>query len=391
LLLEKLLRLPSDSPQLHLRDAVYGRAGSAQLLQEVMGLANSDSSGVRHIVFGVSRDAANELIYTGLQEGSLEEMETYAETVKRYIEPDLLLTPIFGNVEGHLIGAVEISRGNNPPYMIKTDVSQTLRRGDCWVREGGLFRPAQRADLDRMYRVMAQRKPQPTSSNTVLIGFGNEPARTSIGLVLPDVSRPPSASIAARMEKEIDARQAALEVNVEDTGVARLIHARLYGNESPYEEHGINTLVEGYNTVLESHEDEDSYYYFETNAIKLNLSIVNTGAEPLEDVSVLIMLPWAEQFRVADKLYPAPGQSRTAKESELLGYPRVKRYDSKVQVKQEIEFLAPDETMQLFEQDLRIAVTPKLAGQKVALRYTIHAKGLERPEEGRLKILVEKA
>jgi hypothetical protein len=45
----------------------------------------------------------------------------------------------------------------------------------------------------------------------------------------------------------------------------------------------------------------------------------------------------------------------------------------------------------VFEQDLRIAVKPKLAGQKVAIRYSIHAKGFEVPEEGRLKLVFTKA
>ena len=38
MLLEKLLRQPIDSPQLHLRDAVYGQSGRAALFQEVLGI-----------------------------------------------------------------------------------------------------------------------------------------------------------------------------------------------------------------------------------------------------------------------------------------------------------------------------------------------------------------
>lgn len=391
MLLEKLLRLPGDSPQLHLRDAVYGCAGRVQLVREVMGLANADTTGARHILFGVSKNDAGETELKGLRDGALEEMETYADLVNRYIEPALKLTPIFNTVKGVLVGGLEIARCNNPPYMIKTDVSNELRRGDCWLREGGLFRPAQRSDLDRMYRATAKNRPLESANNRVLVGLGREPTNTSLTKGLPDTSRPPSSSVAARMRKEIDAREAALSVNVEDTGLARLVHARLYGNDSPYEEQGINTLVEGYNTVMDNHQDEDNYYFFESHAVHFNLSMVNTGQEPLEDVSVLLMLPWAEQFRVAERLYPPPGQSMTAKESELLGYPRVKRYNNKVQVKQEIERLEPDQVVQVFEQELRVAVTPRLAGQKVALRYSVQAKGFDRPEEGRLKLVFDKS
>jgi hypothetical protein len=74
----------------------------------------------------------------------------------------------------------------------------------------------------------------------------------------------------------------------------------------------------------------------------------------------------------------------------LMGYPRVKRYQSAVQVKQEIPRLEPDESAIVFEQALRISVKPELAGKKVAIRYSILAAGFERPEEGRLKLILDK-
>jgi len=390
MLLEKLLQQPVDSPQLHLRDAVYGASGQSVLLQEVLGMANADAHGVRHIFFGVTRGDNNQLVFTRLVDGALEELQGSADLINRYIEPDLKVEPIYGDVQGHLVAALEISRCDNPPYIVKTDASRDLRRGDCWVREGGLFRPAQRADLDRMYRFTATRKPQPADNNIVRVGFETNPTKTALTVAFPDASRPPSSQEAYRMQNEIDARKAAHSVNVEDTGFVRLLHARVYGNDRPFQDQGINTLVEGYNTVLDSYQDEDDYYFFETNALKLNFSIVNTGHTPLEDVSVLMNVPWAEQFRTADRLYGPPSKPITAKESELQGYPRVKRYKSAVQIKQEIVRLEPDEAVTIFEQAIRISVKPELAGKKVAIRYSILAAGFERPEEGRLKLVLGK-
>ena len=390
MLLEKLLQQPVDSPKLHLRDAIYGASGQSVLLQEVLGMANADAHGVRHIFFGVNRGANDELLFTPLADGALEELQGSVELINRYIEPVLKIEPIYGDVKGHLVAALEISRCDNPPYIVKTDASRDLRRGDCWVREGGLFRPAQRADLDRMYRYTASRRPQSTDSNIVRIGFAANPTQTTLTTRFPDVSRPPSSHEAYRMQNEIDARKAAHNVNVEDTGLVRLLHTRLYGNERPFQGQGIDTLVEGYNTVLDSYHDEDDYYFFETHALKLNFSVVNTGHTPLEDVSVLSSVPWAESFRTADRMYGPPGKSLTAKESELLGYPRVKRYKSAVQIKQEIPRLEPDATIAVFEQAIRISVKPELAGKKVAIRYSILAAGFERPEEGRLKLILGK-
>jgi hypothetical protein len=208
----------------------------------------------------------------------------------------------------------------------------------------------------------------------------------SLEFVLPEVQNPPSAQAAARMKKQIEARRAARNVNLEDTGLARLVHARLYGNEQPFEAHGLDTLVQGYNAVLDDHHEHDNYYHFETQAVKLNFTMVNTGQTSLENVRLMLSLPWAEPFRVADRLYGPPGKPVTKKESELRGYPSVQRYQTVVQVKNAYTSLEPDVVTPVFEQALRIAVGPELAGKKVALRYAIQADGLARPEEGTLKI-----
>ncbi|TDJ45511.1 MAG: hypothetical protein E2O50_01350 [Gammaproteobacteria bacterium] len=385
---EKLLQQTANSPKLHLRDAVYGAGGQAVLLQEVLGLANADSRGVRHIIFGVNRSDGNELVFTRLGDGAPEELQGYIELIKRYIEPDLKVEPLYGDVQGHLVAALEISRCDNPPYILKMDASRDLRRGDCWVHEGGVFRPAQRADLDRMYRYTAKHRSQATDNNIVRVGFNSNPTQTRIAVPLPDTARPPSSQEAYRMQIEINSRKEAQSVNIEDTGFARLLHTRLYKDDRPFQDQGINTLVEGYNTVLDSYQEQDDYFYFETHALKLNFCMVNTGHTALEDVSILMILPWAEQFRTAEHLYGPPGEILTAKESELLGYPKVKHYKSAVQVKQDIARLEPDQVVPVFEQAIRISVKPELAGKKVAIRYSIHASGFKRPEEGRLKLVM---
>jgi hypothetical protein len=391
MLLENLLKQPANSPKLHLREAIYGAAGQSLLLQEVMGLANAaGGSGSRHIFFGVMRTEEGKHEFKALAKGDLNELQGYAEIIKQYLEPDLKVTPQYGEIQGHMIGALEITHCSNPPYIVKVDAGTKLRRGDCWVHEGGLFRPAQRADLDRMYQSAAANRPAASNDNIVRIGFGDDPNRSRLKLVMPDVSNPPSKMAAGKMENEIDAKTSAAEVDCNDTRMERLIHTRLYGNDSDFTGQGIDTLVEGYNAVMESYSDHDNYYNFETNAVKFNLSMVNTGHEALEDISFMLTLPVAQEFIVADRLFPPPGKSRTPKESELLGYPRVKAYNSAVQVKYEIDRLEPDQSIQVFEQDLRIGVQPQLAGKKVRVKCSVHASGFKNPEESRLTLLFSK-
>jgi len=386
---EKLLEQPVASPNLLLQGTICGPAEYAKLLRNVMSLANADAKGTRHVLFGVRRDA-DQLHFSKLSDHDLQILETYPELIARYIEPHLRVESHIGTAHGHLVAALSLNVCDDPPYITKMDAGQNLRRGDCWVREGGVCRPAQRADLDRMYKVNSIRRAG-KGSGIVQIGFGDSPVQRSLTIALPDTSNPPSAQAAARMKKEIEARRAARNVNLEDTGLARLVHARLYGNDQPFEAHGLDTLVQGYNAVLEDYREHDDYYFFEARAIKLGFSMVNTGQAPLENVRIMLSLPWAGYFRVADRLYGSPARPVTRKESELLGYPPVQRYQSVIQVKNSLSMLEPDVVTPVFEQSLRIAVGPELAGKKVALRYAIQADGLSIPEEGTLKILFEAA
>lgn len=388
MLFEKLLQQPVDSPALLLRESIYDFADQTSLVRDVMALANAHGgSGARHILFGVQRNQEGRPVFSKLPVAGLQGFEHYAEIIRQFVEPDLRVAPLVGDIQGNIVAALEISHFTNPPYLLKTDVSMELRRGACWVREGGLLRPAQRADLDRMYRFAAGNKVSNGDDSIIRLGFGADPNQKTLRLELPEITDPPSKLAASRMKAEIDAQKFAAERNVMDTSVQRLIHARLFKDETDFHQQGIDTMVEGYNAVMDRYADQDNYYYFETNAVRMNPCIVNTGHEALENVSLMLTLPCAEEFRVADRLYPPPDKSRSARESELLGYPKVKVYDKAVQVKYHYDRLEPDAVVAAFEKDLRIAVQPQLAGKKVSVRFSVQAEGLERPETGKLRLV----
>jgi hypothetical protein len=382
---DKLIQQPAGTPGIILQPAVYGPTEQARLLRDVLGLANAAGKGPRYIVFGTSRDQADQLAVQKLSERDLRELDNYPDLIARYIEPELRLECVIGNALGQMVAALVINASDNPPYIIRMDASSDLRRGDCWIREGGVCRPAQRVDFDRMYRFKAESRP-PASPNKVRLGFFDDPLQDSLAAELPDVMQPPSVAAATRMREQIEARRAALSVNLEDTRLARLVHARLYGNEQRFEAQGLDTLIRRFDAVLEDYRDEDNYYYFEANALKLNFCIVNTSQDALDNVRVVLALPSAESFRVADRLYGRPDKPVTKSESELLGYPTVRHMPNQVQVTSTFDTLEPGVAKPLFEQALRISVRPELAGKKVALRYTLQANGMATAEEGRLKM-----
>ena len=396
MLLENLINQPRETLEICVRDRAYGTSGRADLIRDVMGLANLPGSEPRYIIIGATREEQG-IAPVGLDEAALAEVETYAELIGQYLEPELSVNIDCGSLKGKILAVIEIRACDNPPYMVSTDLSQDLKTGSCWIREPGLFRAARRRDLDRMFGQRAAPAAEnaavaetPAPQNSVLIGFNNDPTADEWATRLPDLAAVPSVVAAKRLQDQIQVVKAAGEQDVADSSVARLVHAQQYGAELPYDERGVNTLVENYNSVSDDFVEADEYFYNETNALKLSLCVRNTGEEMLENVTVVLTLPVVDEFRVVEHLCPPPGNERSRHESDLFGYPDVTYYKAAAQIRQEVESLPPGAECPLFESALRIALRPAIAGKKIAIRYALHARGLSEPEEGVLKLLLKK-
>ena len=405
--LEEFLQQHSDSLEVCLRERAYGSSGRAEMIRDVMGLANLPTNGPRFIVLGALRNPEGEIFAPGIDARARIEIDLCATLVRKYLEPDLQIEVSMGCIGDKTVAVIRIDNCTDQPYMVSTELSQELKSGACWIREPGLFRAARRADLDRMFGLQSSPDttptkkpapapvsapipaPAPVTSQPVQLGFGDDPTKHSLHCKMPDVSSPPSVIAASRLQDQISVAKEVGESNVEDSMVARLVHVQQYGSESPYDERGISTLVENYNAVSSQFLDEDAYYYRETNALKLNFCVRNFTQSLLEDVSVVFTMPVAEEFNVVEQLCPKPGVPHSSHESDLLGYPRVKFFSQGAQVQQEVDILHPGEIRQLFETDLRIALSPDIAGKRIALRYTLHARGLTTPVEGKLRLTLQ--
>jgi len=69
--LEHILAQPEGTLEICLRERPYGAAGRAELVRDVMGLANLPGEAARFIVLGVSRDADGHLTACDLPEQAL--------------------------------------------------------------------------------------------------------------------------------------------------------------------------------------------------------------------------------------------------------------------------------------------------------------------------------
>jgi hypothetical protein len=229
---------------------------------------------------------------------------------------------------------------------------------------------------------------RPRTQAIVQVGFNGNPQLAVLELTVPDLSNRPSRIAASKLEHAIEAKKASMEVlSHDDTAIARLVHARLYGNEIPYATAGIDTLVKGYNKVKENFREDDDYFFFESRAAKFNLSVYNRSENVLEDASLVVNFPRIKEFKVAKQMFHPPGQEKSKHELDLLGYPQVQYFRQAVRVTQKLGDVMPKTPGDVFETELRLACTPQLAGKKIALAYIVNARNLEEPQQGRLKLV----
>lgn len=347
--------------------------------QQLLALANLDLEGTRRIVFGVEQGVSGACVL-GLEPEQVQAVTLLSRDLPGMIEPALQVNAVIAEIDGRRIAVLEIDGCENPPYVLRNAIAAELRTGACWVQDEEGLRPARRTDLDRMYRRRGQVVP-------VRVGIGTDPDCQEWSLAVPDTSEPPSRLAQRKLQLAIDAKKTAAQLDCdEDTAMARLAHARIFGVDEPYVARGIETLVEQYNASTDEFRDQDEHYFREQRAVKFNCTLSNLTAGALDDVLLELMLPHQRDFLVCDRLYRKPDAPTSKVEQRLLGYPEVHLKDQAASIQARLGRLEPGATLQAFETALRIAVGPGMRGRKVAVKYRLTAAGLDEPLRGRLKL-----
>ncbi|MGI9330761.1 MAG: ATP-binding protein [Gammaproteobacteria bacterium] len=389
MLLKEILSQQTDSAALLLRRDMYADGQQGELVRDVLALANSAAGDTRHLLLGVEESASGVQV-CGLDQDAIQRFKLFGHDLPALIEPQLSISPMLVEVSGKPVAVLEISGCDNPPYTLRRRIADDMRTGACWVRDSASIRPARREDLDRMYggRASAAQSEPPEPLEPVQLGFDGDAACQALTLDVPDTSKPPSARTRHKLLSAIDAKKTTNKMlGCDDTGMARLSHARIYGIDTPFVPVGMDTLVQKYNDVSDDFDDADRHYYFEQQALKLILSVKNSLQAPLQGVVVDLALPKLKGFEVSDRLYlDADGQS-TEMESRLAGYPNVKKNSENVTLRVAPGNLRPGLVQPIFETPLRVAVGPEMRGMKIAIQYRVSSPNLEQPIQGRLKLV----
>ncbi len=383
MLIKQLIDSPVTSSKLVVFDP-FRDVNREEIVKEVIGLANADVDGPRTILFGVNPGAVDGNRLVGIHDEAVAELKKAHRLLSTLIEPVLELAFIYDIINGKLVGALEIDGCDFGPYFVGHDLTESLSRGQCWIREDRKLRAVERTELlHGSVPDAANDEAALVENPDITVGFFNDPESEYLELSVPDTSDPPFAD-----EESEGGKPSKFTQVIRDT--VGTITMRIMRPSNPPDK-----IVAEFKSDKQSDACEDAdkvlidarnHYYYEEKAMQLNLCARNDGEEAIKDVNVELGFPRLPDFDVADRLYTSPFDKRSAAEIKNLGYPEVDSQEDAIYVRSSIDEIAAGQTESVFRCAMRMAVGPRMQKRKMAIRYTLRGPGGQELDRGRLKI-----
>ena len=366
------------------RAAPYAEANARAFLEDVLALANAEVEGPRYIVIGAEDDAGGSRQYHSVAEEDLDRQSGLAALVGDYVEPPLTLRNSKARIGDKLLGVFEVSACTDKPYLMRSDFSETLRRGDGWIRVGTNNVKLGRKQLQEIF----ERRLQDTvATENIEVGFAGDFLRKEIDVSTTDFARMPSAIETTKLRQLLKVQDASKNTG-STTIMARLTHARLFGADNPYEERSTEQLRQEIANAEKKHKNADDYFLFEEHSTELQLVVVNHGSELIQEASLALVLPNHSGCRVADALpmrFDGSGLEERP-EAEQAQYPAVNKKPDAIYISYSVGDLPPDSPQKVFRVPLRICVDNRLKDRRMGVQFSLFGRNLRAPVKGKLRL-----
>ena len=381
----KIIRSAEPGNGVQFRKKAYGKDEIRGFLRDVIALANAPVNGARYIVVGIGVDGSGKKELSTVDKSDFSGKPAYPSLVAEFVEPMIKVQyqPVVTN--GARVGVFEISDCQDRPYMMRADHSETLRRGDAYVRVENMPVKMGRRQLQSMFE---KKFVDSVTAGKIEIGFPGEIIHKDMRIKPIDLGELPSTLASEKIMELMD-----IHTNPKHRGsttvISRMVHARLFGSDDPYEDRTQDELQQELEDIQIKHAKEDQHFLFESNIELVQLVILNQGDDPIEDASLKIVMPRHEAFLVAEQL---PMQRRGGKfvertPAEIADYPSVSLKKDSVSVSNILGDVPPDSPKLAFTVPLRVCVGTALAGRKLAIKYLLDGRNLRHPATGQLRLL----
>jgi hypothetical protein len=384
MLLQQLIQQPITSSKLVVFDP-FRMPEPAELVKEVIGLANADVEGPRYILFGVNPGAIDGSKVVGIKEDAAAALKKAHRVISAHIEPVVSLAFIFDKFNGKLAGALEIDGAGDGPFVPGEAFAADDTGTKTWVREGRELRVVDISEIgaanddEAAGECPEEPEPEPIEIPPIDVGFNEEPDCAEIELAIPDTSNPPFAD-----EKKDAGSETSLTETLKsavNTMTTKLVALARSGSKGDDDDSSTDVVKAAQDLITAA----ENHYYFEERALHLNFSVRNTGDHPVDDMHIEFGFPTIEDFEIADRIHVSPFDKSSNAVNRNKDYPEVRRIDKGTLVRNRIGVLQPGAPTPALRCPVRMAVGPGAQMRKIAILYTLK-RGEEVVGEGRLKI-----
>ncbi|MGI9259747.1 MAG: AlbA family DNA-binding domain-containing protein [Gammaproteobacteria bacterium] len=367
-----------------LRERPYAQVEKQAFLRDVIGLANALVDGPRYLILGVRDQGPDQRKFVGMTDAEIAEArKVYQALILKYVEPDLAIDFNALNLDGNAVAILSLNQCDEPPYLLKEDLANSMREGSGWIYREQAPRRLRRADLRMLFEKTLF---GPAHQPKIQVGFVGKSLVEELVLDVLDLTEMPSKVAGGKFRKLMEAKQAAQDVGARTlTHIQRLVHVREFGAAQPYESVSDTSLKRRVNSAEEEHYWADDYYEFETRAHKVNLALKNLGEVALRDGQLTLEFPHVEGFGISEYL-------RTAKDDEEkkpVEYPKVDAGEKTIRVQVAVRAVPGGAAVPAFVEPLRIWARESAAGQTLPVDFRLIGSGLREPVTGTLRIRIQ--
>lgn len=370
---------------MQLRKEKYGSDGVRSFLRDVLALANAAVSGPRYIIVGADFDSRGRKTIHAIDADDFSGKPSYQSLANEFIEPPLRIRYKPVSLDGKRVGVFEIGDCQDRPYMMRIDYSETLRRGDAYMRANNTAMKMGRRQLADLFEKKFR---DSVSANDIEIGFPGEIIHKDLSINSCELSQLPSAEASKKLDQLINIRKKSKNTG-STTVMARLTHARLFGADDPYVDRSPEELMQEMREIRRKYRDQDNHFLFESRAERVQMVVYNQGDEPIIDASLSLIMPNHNAFYIAERLPKVPRKDGFADRTpdEIAAYPSVTLKDDSVQINCKIGDIPVGEPVDAFVSPLRLCVGKDLSGKRFGIRYSLHGQNLRSPAKGKLRLL----
>ena len=371
--IEDLVRFESAGSGVAFRERAYTRDERADLLRDVVALANAAVTGPRFLFLGVVDTPGGERRIVGLPRQDWRALKSGLKAMLGHmIEPAPTIVARSLKVDGVCVGTLCLPACADPPYLLSANAADVLPAGGGWVRRGTRVVPLLRADLERMF---ATKKPDVAATPPLEIGFAGDTPQTELTLPVLDLDELPSAVAAGKVRKLLEARQSTkATLGRTETRLSRLMHAQIFGVDQPYAPHSEDSLRAQIDRAVDEYRVADAHYTYEVRAHKLDFVVRNAGERALDDVVLHVKVPRVDAMGIAGHVFPSAVGVVAAD-----GYPQVMTGKHSFEIEARIGSLAAGRTARAFRQPPRLWARAGAAGKTLPIAVTVRARELREP------------